>query len=63
MPNDCLAKISPKATISHTRVVDAGRIITAGGIANGMEMELNLLEKAGYDAQFMRNVAGVVEYE
>ena len=38
IPIDRLAQIAPKAKISRARVVDAGRIITAGGIASGMEM-------------------------
>ena len=62
VPIDRLAEIAPKATISRARVVDAGRIITAGGIASGMEMGFYLLERAGYDAEFVREVARVMEY-
>src|SRR5699024_3925606 len=38
VPIDRLANIAPKCKISRARVVDAGRIVTAGGIASGMEM-------------------------
>ena len=63
VPIDRLAEIAPKATISRARLVDAGRIVTAGGIASGMEMGFRLLERAGYDAEFVRDVARVMEYE
>ena len=62
VPIDRLAEIAPKAKISRARVVDAGRIITAGGIASGMEMGFYLLERAGYDAEFVREVARIMEY-
>ena len=39
VPIDRPAEIAPKARISRARVVDAGRIITAGGIASGMEWD------------------------
>src|SRR5947199_6484693 len=38
VPIDRLADIAPKARISRARVVDAGRIVTAGGIPTGMEV-------------------------
>ncbi len=63
VPIDRLAEIAPKAEISRARVVDAGRIITAGGIASGMEMGFYLLERAGHDPDFIRDVARVMEYE
>ncbi len=63
VPIDRLAEIAPGAKISRARVVDAGRIITAGGIASGMEMGFYLLERAGYDPDFIRDVARVMEYE
>ncbi len=63
IPIDRLAEIAPKAEISRARVVDAGRIITAGGIASGMEMGFYLLERAGYAPDFVRDVARVMEYE
>lgn len=62
VPIDRLAEIAPKAEISRARVVDAGRIITAGGIASGMELGFYLLERAGYDAEFVREVARIMEY-
>jgi hypothetical protein len=34
VPLDRLAKIAPACRISRARVVDAGRIVTAGGIAS-----------------------------
>jgi transcriptional regulator GlxA family with amidase domain len=43
-------------------VVDSGRIITAGGIASGMEMGLHLLRRAGYDETSIYDVARVMEY-
>ncbi len=63
VPIERLAEIAPKATISRARLVDAGRIVTAGGIASGMEMGFYLLERAGYDAGFVRDGARVMEYE
>ena len=62
VPIDRLAEIAPKARISRARVVDAGRIVTAGGIASGMEMGFYLLERAGYDRAFVHDVARVMEY-
>jgi len=63
VPIDRLAKIAPAARISRARVVDAGRIITAGGIASGMEMGFHLLRRAGYSEQFVAEVARVMEYQ
>ena len=63
VPIDRLAKIAPAARISRARVVDAGRIITAGGIASGMEMGFHLLRRAGYSEQFVGEVARVMEYQ
>ena len=62
VPIDRLAEIAPKARISRARVVDAGRIVTAGGIASGMEMGFHLLRRAGYDETFIGEVARVMEY-
>ena len=53
----------PKCRISRARVVDAGRIISAGGIASGMEMGFHLLRRAGYDEAFIADVARVMEYK
>lgn len=61
-PIDRLAKIAPAARISRARVVDSGRVITAGGITSGMEMGFHLLRRAGYDEDFISEVARVMEY-
>jgi transcriptional regulator GlxA family with amidase domain len=63
IPIDRLAEIAPACRISRARVVDAGRIITAGGIASGMEMGFHLLRRAGYDEQFITDVARTMEYQ
>jgi len=62
MPIDRLKQIAPACTISRARVVDAGRMITAGGITSGMEMGFHLLRRAGYDEKFISEVARVMEY-
>jgi transcriptional regulator GlxA family with amidase domain len=62
IPIDRLADIAPACKISRSRVVDAGRIITAGGITSGMEMGFHLLRRAGYDETFIDEVARVMEY-
>ena len=62
IPIDQLADIAPACRISRARVVDAGRIITAGGIASGMEMGFHLLKRAGYDQGLIAEVARVMEY-
>ena len=61
-PLDRLADIAPAARISRARVVDAGRIITAGGITSGMEMGFHLLRRAGWDESLIAEVARVMEY-
>lgn len=63
VPLDRLAKIAPSCRISRARVVDAGRMITAGGISSGMEMGFHLLRRAGYDSAFVNEVARVMEYD
>ena len=63
VPIDRLAEIAPTCRISRARVVDAGRIVTAGGIASGMEMGFHLLRRAGYDENFIAEVARVMEYK
>jgi hypothetical protein len=63
VPIDRLAEIAPKARISRARVVDAGRIVTAGGIASGMEMGFHLLRRAGLDETLIGEVARVMEYK
>ena len=62
VPLDRLALIAPRCKISRARVVDAGRIVTAGGIASGMEMGFHLLRRAGFDEAFLTEVARVMEY-
>ncbi|WP_230976187.1 DJ-1/PfpI family protein [Pseudothauera nasutitermitis] len=62
-PIDRLAEIAPACRISRARVVDAGRIVTAGGISAGMELGFHLLRRAGYGAEFIHEVARVMEYQ
>ncbi len=63
VPIDRLAQIAPKVKIDRHRIVDAGRIITAGGISSGIEMGFYLLERFGYDEKFVNDTAFVMEYE
>jgi transcriptional regulator GlxA family with amidase domain len=63
LPLDRLAEIAPACRISRARVVDAGRIVTGGGIASGMEVGFHLLRRAGYDESFISEVARVMEYQ
>lgn len=63
VPIDRLAEIAPACRISRARVVDAGRIVTAGGIASGMELGFHLLRRAGYDEIFIGDVARTMEYQ
>src|SRR5262245_46287963 len=62
VPLDRLAEIAPACLVSRARVVDAGRIVTAGGITSGMEMGFHLLRRAGYDEDFVAEVARIMEY-
>ncbi len=62
VPIDRLAEIAPACQVSRARVVDAGRIITAGGISSGMEMGFHLLRRAGYGDELIADVARVMEY-
>lgn len=62
-PIDRLGELAPACRISHARVVDAGRIVTAGGISSGMELGLHLLRRAGYDEPFLQGVTRVMEYQ
>ncbi len=62
VPLDRLARIAPACKVSRARLVDVGRIITAGGITSGMEMGFHLLRRAGYDEAFVAEVARVMEY-
>ena len=63
IPLDRLADIAPRCEISRARVVDAGRVITAGGITSGMELGFHLLRRAGYDEELIADVARVMEYQ
>ncbi|ERM20415.1 DJ-1/PfpI family protein [Brevibacillus laterosporus] len=63
VPIERLAEIAPACKISRARIVDTGRMITAGGIASGMEMGFHLLRRAGYDETFISEVARVMEYK
>ncbi len=62
VPLDRLARIAPACRPSRARVVDAGRVVTAGGITSGMEMGFHLLRRAGYSESFVAEVARVMEY-
>jgi len=63
VPIDRLQQIAPSCRVSRARVVDAGRIVTAGGIASGMELGFHLLRRAGYQESFVDEVARVMEYK
>jgi transcriptional regulator GlxA family with amidase domain len=62
VPIDRLATLAPSCRISRARIVDAGRIVTAGGIAAGMEMGFHLLRRAGYAEDWIADVARTMEY-
>jgi transcriptional regulator GlxA family with amidase domain len=62
VPIERLAEIAPACQVSRARLVDTGRIITAGGIAAGMEMGLHLLRRSGRGEAFVNDVARVMEY-
>jgi transcriptional regulator GlxA family with amidase domain len=62
IPIDRLAKLASSAKISRARVVDSGRIITGAGIAAGMEVGFHVLRRAGYDEDFINDVARIMEY-
>ena len=62
VPLDRLKQYAPRVELSRARIVDTGRIITAGGISSGMEMGFHLLERHGYDERFVTEVARIMEY-
>lgn len=62
VPLDRLKQYAPRVELSRARIVDTGRIITAGGISSGMEMGFYLLERHGYDNRFVSEVARIMEY-
>lgn len=61
-PLERLGRYAPEVRLSRARVVDAGRVITAGGISSGMELGFYLLERHGYDEKFVSEVARIMEY-
>ena len=63
LPIDRLKQIAPKCKIDRHRIVDTGRIITAGGITSGLEMGFYILERFGFDTEFVDAVARIMEYE
>jgi transcriptional regulator GlxA family with amidase domain len=63
VPIDRLAQIAPKCHIDRHRIVDQGRVITAGGISSGLETGLYLLSRFGHDDAFVDSVARIMEYE
>ena len=63
VPIERLAEIAPEADIDEHRIVDTGRILTAGGISSGLEMGFHLLLRFGYAESFVETVAHVMEYE
>jgi len=62
VPIERLGKIAPACEIDRHRVVDAGRVITAGGISSGIELGFHLLRRAGYSEELIEEVARVMEY-
>ena len=63
VPIDRLAKLAPQCRVSRARVVDSGRVVTAGGIAAGMEMGFHLLRRAGYAEDWIADIARTMEYK
>ncbi len=63
VPIDRLAEIAPNCRIDRHRIVDQGRVITAGGISSGLETGLYLLSRFGHDEKFVDRVADIMEYE
>lgn len=63
IPIDRLARLAPACRVSRARVVDSGRMVTAGGIAAGMEMGFHLLRRAGYAEDWITDIARTMEYK
>jgi transcriptional regulator GlxA family with amidase domain len=61
-PIERLAQIAPAAQINRARVIDAGRMITAGGISSGVELGFHLLKRFGMSEHAIREIARVMEY-
>jgi putative intracellular protease/amidase len=62
-PIDRLSDLAPTCRISHARLVDAGRILTAGGATAGLELGLHLLRRAGLADAVVDEVVQVLEYQ
>ncbi|MGH3322503.1 MAG: DJ-1/PfpI family protein [Streptosporangiaceae bacterium] len=62
-PLDRLKTYAPEVEPSRARIVDAGSVVTAGGISSGMELGFYLLELHGYDDAFVFDVARIMEYQ
>lgn len=62
-PLQRLHKIAPRCRCDEHRIVDNGKILSAGGITAGLEMGLYLLERFGYDEEFVNRVAYIMEYD
>lgn len=62
VPLERLKLFCPTVKPNTARVVDVGRIITAGGISAGMELGFYLFERHGYDEKFISEVARIMEY-
>lgn len=63
VPLEKLKEIAPLCKTSTARIVDSGRMITAGGIASGMELGFYLLKRAGYSEELVAEIAYMMEYE
>ena len=63
LPIDRLGQIAPACQLDYHRIVDTGRILTAGGISSGLEMGLHLLERFGHAEDFVALVAHIMEYD
>jgi len=62
-PLDRLAALAPASRISRARVVDAGRVLTAGGAAAGLDLGLHLLRRAGLAQDVVEDIVRVMEYQ
>jgi len=50
------------AEVVEARVVDAGRVVTAGGVTSGIDLALYLVERA-FGTDVVDTVSGEMEYE
>jgi len=62
-PLDRLASLAPASRISRARVVDAGRLVTAGGAAAALDLGLHLLHRAGLAQDVVEDIVRVMEYQ